>query len=235
MKSISSNATGCHFRTPRIAGAFTLIELLVVVAIIAILAVIAVPNFLAAQTRAKVSALKSDLRVTALALEAYAVDHNKYPPACGVGNSYDEFSVLAEPVSGRFAAITTPIGYVSSIPRDLFLPHAGWGSPELDLYDTFDYVDANAVPSRGNALTNGAEWRIASAGPDLYQAYGGRPLADRDCNAMGVDYDPTNGTVSIGDIVRVGHLCKRPGDPLDPANSGRPGIVRVPNYVEQWQ
>ena len=58
---------------------FTLIELLIVVAIIAILAAIAVPNFLEAQTRAKVTRAKADMRSAATAIEAYFVDHNKYP------------------------------------------------------------------------------------------------------------------------------------------------------------
>ena len=48
--------------------AFTLIELLIVVAIIAILAAIAVPNFLEAQTRAKVSRNKADMRSCTTAL-----------------------------------------------------------------------------------------------------------------------------------------------------------------------
>src|SRR3954453_20338717 len=58
--------------------AFTLIELLIVVAIIAILAAIAVPNFLEAQVRAKVSRVSTDMRSVTVALEAYAVDTNKY-------------------------------------------------------------------------------------------------------------------------------------------------------------
>ena len=49
--------------------AFTLIELLIVVAIIAILAAIAVPNFLEAQTRAKVARSVADIRTLATALE----------------------------------------------------------------------------------------------------------------------------------------------------------------------
>ena len=53
---------------------FTLIELLIVVAIIAILAAIAVPNFLEAQTRAKVSRTKADMRSVATAIEAYRLD-----------------------------------------------------------------------------------------------------------------------------------------------------------------
>jgi type II secretory pathway pseudopilin PulG len=50
--------------------------LLIVVAIIAILAAIAVPNFLEAQTRAKVSRTHADMRSLATALEAYAVDNS---------------------------------------------------------------------------------------------------------------------------------------------------------------
>ena len=119
--------------------------------------------------------------------------------------------------------------------RDRLLARDGWGSPEMDLIDTYDYVDADAVPTRGNGITSGAEWRLSSAGPDLYQAYGGRPFGDTEANAKGVNYDPTNGTISTGDLVRVGPACKRPADPLDPSNPGRPGIVRVPSYVEQWQ
>ena len=60
-------------------SAFTLIELLIVVTIIGVLAAIAVPNFLNAQTRAKLSRVKSDLRAAEVALEAYHIDNNAYP------------------------------------------------------------------------------------------------------------------------------------------------------------
>ena len=90
--------------------AFTLIELLIVVAIIAILAAIAVPNFLEAQTRAKVTRAKSDMRTIATGLESYFVDWNKYPydgyntgtappaPYNSVGYWYLNFT-LTSPVS----------------------------------------------------------------------------------------------------------------------------------------
>ena len=93
--------------------AFTLIELLIVVAIIAILAAIAVPNFLEAQTRSKVSRMKSDMRSLATGLESYCVDNNKYPinPASGVLPCYG------------LGLLSTPIAYMTNpLIKDVFIP-----------------------------------------------------------------------------------------------------------------
>src|SRR5262245_11003782 len=95
--------------------AFTLIELLIVVAIIAILAAIAVPNFLEAQVRAKVSRAKADTRTTVTALEAYAVDHNKYPP-----HGFFPPQTITDIQNGATAQIlhwwvTTPVAYITSL------------------------------------------------------------------------------------------------------------------------
>ncbi len=92
---------------------FTLIELLIVVAIIAILAAIAVPNFLEAQTRAKVSRVKADMRSVGTALETYAVDYNKYPWS----KSHSLFMI-------HLWQLTTPIAFLNSPAIDPF------GNPE---------------------------------------------------------------------------------------------------------
>lgn len=61
-------------------SAFTLIEIVSVLLCITVLAAIAVPNFLEAQTRAKVTAAKTHLAVMREALAAYRADHLRYPP-----------------------------------------------------------------------------------------------------------------------------------------------------------
>ena len=178
---------------------FTLIELLIVVAIIAILAAIAVPNFLEAQTRSKVSRSKSDLRSLATALESYRVDTNHYPTA-----------TLGDSPSKRAFRLTTPIAYISSLPIDPFYKE------DTSLFFGTDprycYSPGNINPLGFNpALYNKTEYRdaiysLAGRGPDMTFIHGAyclaHPLAQPEYYTNGL-YDPTNGTISRGEVVRL--------------------------------
>jgi prepilin-type N-terminal cleavage/methylation domain-containing protein len=100
--------------------AFTLIELLIVAAIIAILAAIAVPNFLAAQTRAKVSRVRADMRTVATALEAYRTDWAIYPSSRGANCEIDPvhaFDGYGRRCRAGFRTISlrlsTPVAYLT--------------------------------------------------------------------------------------------------------------------------
>ena len=177
----------------RASRGFTLIELLIVVAIIAILATIAIPNFMEAQTRSKVARVKSDLRTLATALESYATDNNAYPPV----------PVLLPPRFRRMRPLTTPIPYLTSIPRDPFESRDPGASTEWQL-GMYAY---GATP-----LDHAHYWALASDGPDRQddmiplQFYPGYSRGLFFNQIDGFDYtlyDPSNGTISRGDIFRA--------------------------------
>src|SRR2546423_12331708 len=107
MKTIASNP--CR--------GVTLIELLIVVAIVAVLAAIAVPNYLEAQMRSKTSRMQADMRSTATALEAYAVDYDRYPAYC---NANDYLEGTNEVETFVPTLLTTPVSYLTTLPQDLF-------------------------------------------------------------------------------------------------------------------
>ena len=166
---------------------FTLIELLIVVAIIGILAAIAIPNFLMAQVRAKVARAMADLDTCANAGETYFVDHNYYP--------------VTDPGGFLPHTLTTPIAYLSNI----------------NLYDPFDPI-LTATPGQWRYTYHNlpwyelnfgwrtlwrelyGPWRSCSFGPDrsyyhpTYNSY--LPPNGQHTQV----YDPTNGTVSLGNI-----------------------------------
>lgn len=180
---------------------FTLIELLIVVAIIAILAAIAVPNFLEAQVRAKISREMNDMRAVATGLESYAVDHNVYPPhgeirADGTIN-YPAFQAGIGTVEFIAPAITTPIAYLTRILEDPML------NAEQSLERrSYGYIRsalmAEILIGRGirtydDFTPTYGGWRMYAAGPD-----GDKGIDTK----QAIPYDPTNGTVSNGDIMR---------------------------------
>lgn len=203
----------------KMVNGFTLIELLIVVAIIAILAAIAIPNFLAAQTRSKVARVQKEMQSLATALELYYVDNSTYPAglfpnlAFGGGgwNTYD----LNPYYLPRLICLSTPITYLSSIPRDIFNPGDAWttnpltgSSYELNTY--VYYPSKNIVAPLGASWTYtyaNAKWRLASYGPRLTRRKqsGFIPYyLETEIGLPEYAYDPTNGTTSFGFVSRFG-------------------------------
>lgn len=160
---------------------FTLIELLIVVAIIAILAAIAVPNFLEAQVRAKVSRAHSDMRSIATGIESYAVDHGKYPPGWNQlsGNpgetSWKAPNAIIGDQYGQML-LTTPISYMSTIPRDPFrttgtLQKSGTTWQNIADYKWYFYRPTWHTQKAANwavmdlSVRRGFTWAMYSVGP----------------------------------------------------------------------
>jgi prepilin-type N-terminal cleavage/methylation domain-containing protein len=206
--------------------AFTLIELLIVVAIIAILAAIAVPNFLEAQVRSKVSRALADMRSIATALESYRIDNTGYPLAivdAPIAPSYNP-SLFRLSV---YARITTPVAYMTSFPTDAF--EGQWNSTPvsdpLKVQKFYDYRRIRFGLTGGGASTifesatglgiglgsRFDSWLLYSPGPDKEQNINTRRAGRNTVNVAGFGdplaqwpiYDPTNGTVSWGDVVRA--------------------------------
>jgi prepilin-type N-terminal cleavage/methylation domain-containing protein len=203
-----------HIRNIKRSGkpAFTLIELLIVVAIIAILAAIAVPNFLEAQTRSKVSRVQADFRTVATAIESYFVDANTYP--------YDQDDQASSGTEDGFRLLTTPISYFSS-GRSLNDPFVKPRPGDPNDYAPH-YQMASGVDPKRRMTTSGQPvvqaWMLFSWGPDDSP---GEPWNGTDYpNSMINDdwpllrltgptdvkalYDPTNGTLSWGNVHRFG-------------------------------
>lgn len=214
---------------------FTLIELLIVVAIIAILAAIAVPNFLEAQTRAKVSRVRADVRTVATAMETYKIDNNKYPPAAEY--PYAALTGAWPAVSGQFHSripsyLTTPIAHITALPEDIFIRDNKYSPPNPRSWQRYIYFNYEEM-QRSSPASVSLNAQLAQTGGYLYYSHGpdgetnqpGAAQYKPGRNGTWTRYDASNGTVSIGNIIRT---ARSPEGEI-PAHPGNTSTTTGPN------
>ena len=196
-------------RLARGAGrAFTLIELLIVIAIIALLALIAIPNFLEAQTRARLARGMADMRVVAAALEAYALDAGRYPPP-----QTNQGWLFAR------IRLTTPVAYLAGdgacvdpfgAPSDQNVETGNFVLRRLPGFIRYYCFDGEGWNTSANEAQI-AFFVLAGNGPDGERfPHVGARISRSDTNEadffdmLGQVYAPTNGTISVGETLRFG-------------------------------
>ena len=161
---------------------FTLIELLIVIAIILILIAIALPNFLEAQTRAKVTRAEADIRNLATAIEFFRTEYSNYPvgtdsadavpvPVKELFETYGTygFYTFRTVFSGDGAATlgfyglpaNTPVGVVPGLTSPNPYIESVPTDPFTTVpgYITYSYREDRSQPTYG--------WILTSFGPDM--------------------------------------------------------------------
>lgn len=174
--------------------AFTLVELLIVVAIIGILALIVLPNFLAAQVKAKVARSQADIRTIVNSLQAYRIDNNAIPPLPEKSGTMTMLSPIHVSVLQN---LTTPVSYLSGgSGNSPFSPYHGYW-----YYNWSWFVENTGEAPRWyyNNMYHQEKtlWMVHTLGPVISE----KPYEVVENNIiLWQDYDPTNGISSRGVI-----------------------------------
>lgn len=161
---------------------------------------IAIPDD-ATLARPNAGHVSAELRLTAVALESYYIANDQYPLP-----DLEGWVAVASvgPATGFTPrSLTTPIAYLSALHDDPFRR----GRQSRRVIESFAYYYATHP---------GTCWILASAGPDRILEADLLAYVDPDqCNCdpnrfyahlggLAVIYDPTNGSMSSGDIFRTG-------------------------------
>lgn len=199
-------------------GGFTLIELLVTVGIISVLVMIAMPQIHLFQTRSKIAASKSHLRMVSEALEIYRSDHGSYPPPVISAPVDDPYGAVA---TSALCSLTTPIAYISPLAlRDSF----GLIEPQLSVGQTL-VVDPFRPPTldpltQPDAQFNPSQSLIYFYYPSLADVIGSEAMK-RECYAL----------ISVGPDLKDSFIVYYPFPGDLPATAQQYGIDRIEDTI----
>lgn len=206
------------------ASSVSYIEVMLVAVVVAALGLVALSRYRQADTLSDYATVISNFDSVRQALEAYKIDTGEFPETdMGTTDYAAGYRTLHR--------VTTPIAYISSIPVSPFTETFGTpGAPRVGTanntmlyvrkvyFDGLGGVDSNykddvrsyafnSQPAIGlttvNMFLESSDWELKSIGPD--------GIDDRNSIAPGYGgyarvYDPTNGTISRGDIVWFSNL-----------------------------
>lgn len=117
-----SNVTSQRLNVCKSLKGFTLIELMIVMVIIGVLVAAGTYSWLGAQTKARDSRRKSDVKAIQQALESYYIVYGFYPASTsGIITCNTPFDSSQRPWAGSFScnsAATTPKTYMQKLPTD---------------------------------------------------------------------------------------------------------------------
>jgi hypothetical protein len=181
-------------------------------------------EFKEARIREQVSRVKNDMRSMATAIESYYVDNNSYPTsttevtksihASAARNAQSEgwrlpaFELRGYPANGSWPpmTLTTPVAYITRYMDDPFTNQPG---------HTYQFYSTNhpghpvqTGPRTTMWMGSGGGWILWSPGPDGKYDVDWQKYYPNDTTATlkslySKTYDPTNGTISGGDIWRI--------------------------------
>jgi prepilin-type N-terminal cleavage/methylation domain-containing protein len=193
--------------------AFTMLEMIIVVAIISMLVAVAAPRLDDAFVRTQTVRATADLRSLDLAINVYRIDNSAAPGGLRFWTETGLKVVQVVP-----PAMTTPVAYLTSLGSMVDQFHSDWvvnlGQLNGVDYSTFRFYgstpkwenDLLQIEPGGKVTADFGEWEMWSSGPD--RVWGPYVFVDPPAgspNEFAVErlrYDPTNGTVSGGDIMR---------------------------------
>jgi prepilin-type N-terminal cleavage/methylation domain-containing protein len=195
--------------------AFSLIELGIVLAIVALCAMVVVPNLADSKTRTNTASARAALRTAVVGLEAYAADNSGNYPYDGVQAAAPYFLTYNFWYLPR--DLTTPVAYLQT--HLIADPYRVPTTTAFNQYNNIRYVNTDStwgtafdswqsIPPGTSVyypevLKEFGRYRVMSTGPDGIIGPGGwRGISNYPPPNLYLPYDPTNGLVSGGDIMR---------------------------------